>query len=459
MSTPQSFSFVLCTIIIFSCSSKKQNAEYQQAIILQSDTVQVLPDESVDITQYNNAFEKNNTQIFTVSPQKISVLSAKKGLKVTVDPGVLEKEDGSAVDGKIKVNIIELTNIDELFKSNAATTSNGRLLASGGSYFIGMECKGQKLQIKKGRYLQMQFPKLKDEEMELFYGERNLSGNMNWIQAGNSGSGKLYTETITEKEIVFTDDDRYRALDYLPGFMYDDNKKPRIYKTLNDPVYYYEKKMTIKDLVDTINRSTAKIYIDTINAWPEAPVVLKKGQYIDTNYLLERYGPRKQFKLLSCQFIQEEAERLEKARLARQVAVEQWQPQTLSGQLQKYYSPSKITSLGWINCDRFYDSRENAETYFDLPVTFNKGSVHYFLMFRSINGLINGKVNIDSTAISFGNLPVGQKTTMVAFTKSNGKVFHCKQEFVVEKSKSVKLDFKPISEDEMKKIFGKNLSM
>ena len=78
-----------------------------------------------------------------------------------------------------------MTTSNDLFKSNAATVSNGRLLASGGSYFIGMENNGQKIRLKKGHSLPVDFPVFAKEEMELFYGERDSAGSMNWVKAGN----------------------------------------------------------------------------------------------------------------------------------------------------------------------------------------------------------------------------------------------------------------------------------
>ncbi|MGG9970875.1 hypothetical protein ACQ33O_03680 [Ferruginibacter sp. SUN002] len=454
------FSFLLCTCILFACNNKKENNTVSKVpTTVSTDTVEVAADEQLNLTDHAFSYLESCKQNFTVLPNKVSLLKGKKGLKVTVDPTVLEKEDGSVIDGKIKVTIIELTNTDELFKSNATTISNGRLLSSGGSYFIGMECRGQNVRIKQGKSIDMQFPKIRKEEMELFYGERTNEGGINWIQAGNNGSGKLYDEEQKDEELTFTDNYRYQTA-FFPAFMYDDNKQPRIYKTLNDPVYYYDKKLTIKNIVDTINRGKMKIYIDTIDMWPKADIVLKPGQYIDTNYLFQRYGPRKQYKLISCQYLQDQADSLERYKKARQEAVDKGQPQTLAEQLQKYYSPSKIISLGWINCDRFYQLEEQPETYFDLPITMTKGSVNYFLLFRSMNGLMSGKAVINNSKICLGRLPVGSDITLVAFAKSNGKIFQCKEDFTVSKnSKSVALNFKNISEEDLIKIFGKNVKI
>jgi hypothetical protein len=412
----------------------------------------VQPDEVIDLSEYSNAFANNITQTFTATPHKISVLTAKKGLRVTVNPVVLEKEDGTAVDEKINVNIIELTTSEDLFKSNAATVSNGRLLASGGSYFIGMECNGQKLRIKKGKNLQVEFPVIKENEMQLFYGQRDTANNMNWLDAG------INLRQYKEDEILFTDSNNNNLTDNFPAFTLTAGGEAKVYRTLNEKVYYYEKMMTVKQLLDTINRHTAKIYADTVYMWPKEIAKLLPGQRVDTNYLYTVYGPPKQFILKTCKTLQEDKERKEMEKRKREDALEKWQPKNLAGQIQKYYNPSAITNLGWVNCDRFYQNNPPAEIEIDLPITFNKGTIQYFVIFKNFNGLINGKLEFsEGENISLKNLPVGESITLIAFTKNNGQLFHCKEEFVIQKNKSVKLDFKNISAEEMNKIFGKNV--
>src|SRR4051794_20972088 len=97
----------LCIISIYSCNNKKE-ANSNVATSVQAKLV----DSSAIISSdyCSNAFIENNTQTFLVPYQKLSEIKAKKGLKVSVDPAVLQKEDGSAVDCAIQVHIVELTN-------------------------------------------------------------------------------------------------------------------------------------------------------------------------------------------------------------------------------------------------------------------------------------------------------------------------------------------------------------
>ena len=445
---------VLTSFLLFSCVSKKRKAitAKRKAAALQYDTMDSLANELLDISQYNTGFIDAASQKFTASPKKNSIITASKGLKIIVDPSVLEKEDGSKVDGKISVSIIELTNSNDLFRSNAATVSNGRLLASGGSYFIGMECNGKKLRIKNGKTMQINFPILTDKEMELFYGERNDDNNMNWKRVG--------TNLIPEQdEQVLISDKSMLDNDFpvKPVFLMNELK---LYKTLNEEVYYYNKKMTIREIVDTINRYSKKVFIDTVYTWPKELANLPKETRLDTNFLLSVYGPPKQFYLKTYKAQQHEKERLAKQEAIKDSMLAKWQPQSLSGQIQKYYQPSSLTALGWINCDRFYKFREQTDVEADLPVTLNNSNIQFFLLFKSMNGLMNLNTEItDSKKRIFRSLPIGESVTLIGFTKNNGQIFHCREEFVILKNKPVLLKFTNISPEEMTKIFGKNVKI
>jgi hypothetical protein len=444
---------VLCTVLLFSCNTKGVKSNAGNSIALISDTAVLQADEDFSPAQYSNQFIGNSMQMFTAAANKISLITAKKGLKVTLDPAILEKEDGSVIDNKITVSIVEFTTSEELFKANAATISNGQLLSSGGSYFIDMKSDGQQLRIKKGKSLQVQFPVISEKEMQLFYGERDSNLNMNWLDAGIHLQQK-----IINNDIEFTDSNRYNNDDRLPSFAFTEDGKLKVYKTLTDKIYYYDKMVTIKKLVDTINRFRPKIFIDTIYMWPKQIAQLLPGQRIDSGFLYANYGPPKQFILKSCKELQEETESKANAKLLREEAINKWQPKSLAGQIQKYYAPSAIRNLGWINCDRFYQYQQKTDVELDLPITFNKGNINYFLIFKSFNGMLNGKVGIDTAKqISLNDLPVNQAVTLIAFTKSNGLLYQCKEDFIVQKNKSVKLNFKDISAEEMSKIFGKNV--
>ena len=420
-----------------------------------TDTVEVLEDEAIDLTRASNEFITAITQNFLVPMGSSSVVTGKKGLKLTIIPSLLEKEDGSAVDGKIAVSLVELTNSNDLFKANAATMSYGNLLASGGSYFMGMECNGQKLRIRKGKSLKVDFPLLKKDEMELFYGERNNMQDMNWRSAGVALQQPENTPVKEPVESVsFTDNNPNGSMYDMP-LSFAELKESSVYKSIDAEVYYYKKKMRLRELVDTLNLHGPKVFIDTIYNWPGN---LPTNRKLDTNYLVWQYGPRNTFRLKSCKIAQQQKEEQEKRRIMREQAIEKWQPQSLAEQVQKYYAPAVIGRLGWINCDRFYQNNEQINVDVDIPITMNNSNVEYFIIFKSFNGLMNSRFYFSQQQnTSLKSLPVGEKVILVAFVKKEGVIYKSREEFVVEKNKKISLNFETISSEAMSNIFRTNV--
>ena len=451
MQSPRIFlSLVSALLIVVSCNNKKTinpaQATGNSLSSTANDTLTVFPADAIDITCYTNGFTEAVTQKFTVTAGRSTIVTAKKGLKITVDPAKLVKEDGSAVNGKIDLEIVELTNSYDLFRSNAATVCNDMLLSSGGSYFIGMECNGQKLRLKEGKALQVSFPVLSEEEMQLFYGERDEDNNMNWKRTA-------VLLLPQNEDINFTDANRYETNE-IPEPL-SELGEARIYRTLSEPVYYYNTRMTLKELVDTINSKGPKVCLQTISFWPKN---LPTDRVLDTNYLTTIYGPRLQYILRNCKALQQDEIALEQKKALRDSMMKNWKPSSLSGQLQKYYAASDIKNLGWINCDRFYQYQQQTEVELELPIAFNNSNINYFIIFKSFNGLMNGKLIPDEDSkIILKKMPVGEKITLLAFTKSQGVIYQSKEDFKIEKNKKISPQFKTITEEDLKKMFAGNV--
>lgn len=433
---------VLTACLYFSCNNKKAKPLITKSQ-LQTDTVLVLPDDPLDLSEYSKEFSNSVTQKFTVTTKKISVITAKKGLKITIDPSVLELEDGSPVSEKVSVSIIELTNGNDLFKTNAATVSNGRLLVSGGSYFIGMESGGKKIRLKNGQTLQVDFPLLLNDEMELFYGERDSVGSMNWQKAGkelDKEFEKISFNTTTGYETVIT----------KPTF----KSKYHLFNTLNAKVYFLDKPMTLKEMAKEFkNRGIDKI-IDTVYYnWYGGPGIVYS--HVEK---IEGYRRGQQYRLISPDELCREKDSLDKAFAEYNNAVEERKENDFTVQLKKYYAPAAIGNLGWINCDRFYKNTNSMDVELDIPITLNYSRIEYFIIFKSFNGLINKRVDFtEESKVVLENLPIGESITLVAFAKNKGIIYQAKEDFIIGKNKKQPVEFKTITKEELSNIFKKNV--
>jgi hypothetical protein len=107
-----------------------------------------------------------------------------------------------------------------------------------------MTSDGEKLKIKNGKSMKVSFRKFAKEEMSLFYGQRESTGNMNWKPA---------KEKLAEKREVYvkkTGKASWSDLKLKP----DSNNKLNIY---NDSLFYTERVKEIMTAEDTL---MAKVY-------------------------------------------------------------------------------------------------------------------------------------------------------------------------------------------------------
>ena len=121
------------------------------------------------------------TQNFTVSSDSVSEIIGKYGTRIVVNSGDLVHENERSAIGEIRLELTELTTKEALVRHNAQTRSGDEWLISGGAYNIQFfDESGAQLRLRDGKSLEVQFPKLVDEPMQLFSGLRNDESVMNW---------------------------------------------------------------------------------------------------------------------------------------------------------------------------------------------------------------------------------------------------------------------------------------
>lgn len=144
-----------------------------------------VPDSKTEIGKINDLLKQfeEPSQTFKVSSDQPSQVTGQEGTIISINPADLTTEKGNSLGKNIEVELKELTNQEQLLRTNAQTTSNGQMLVSGGAYYINMTSEGEQLKLKEGKTLSVEFPKITSDEMSLFYGQRDSLGKLNWIPA------------------------------------------------------------------------------------------------------------------------------------------------------------------------------------------------------------------------------------------------------------------------------------
>ena len=117
------------------------------------------------------------------------------GLTVMVLPSSLLLPGGAVATGRIHIEMTLVKQRGDMIRLDKPTTSNGRVLVSGGEIFIKIRKDNEELHLApgKGIYIKYRDPSA-STQMRLFYGDESNAERFNWVPADN-GNGGLSVDT------------------------------------------------------------------------------------------------------------------------------------------------------------------------------------------------------------------------------------------------------------------------
>jgi hypothetical protein len=140
----------------------------------------------------------NTEQTLTIQPAQPQTVTAANGTKVVVPAQAFVFEDGTSPEGPVELIVREAFSPSDFITHNLTTTSNGRILQTGGMVYIGAQANGRPLTLADGASLTVALPTQNvDPNMELFYAEQTADGNVNWQPAGQKFRQTLENPRVT----------------------------------------------------------------------------------------------------------------------------------------------------------------------------------------------------------------------------------------------------------------------
>jgi len=170
--------FIVTAFALTGCNNQQQQMETSDNNPVQADPKH----EFVKLDEFLRKFDEPS-QTFKEPTNKLIKVKGKQGTIIYINPSDLEAENGQPLGKDVEIELKELSNQQQLLRANAQTVSDGQLLVSGGACFINVTSAGQKVKLKEGKTYSVVFPKLSDDEMSLFYGQRDSTEKMNWKEA------------------------------------------------------------------------------------------------------------------------------------------------------------------------------------------------------------------------------------------------------------------------------------
>jgi cytochrome c5 len=136
------------------------------------------------------------SQTFTIDTGKDTLLRTQRGAVIKIPKGALQSSKST-----VQLEIKEAYHISEMISAGLTTQSNGQLLSSGGMIYINAVDEGS---VKIAQPLQVSIPSnYINNDMQLFKGEADANGNMNWtnptalnnVQLQSLNAGRILYES------------------------------------------------------------------------------------------------------------------------------------------------------------------------------------------------------------------------------------------------------------------------
>ncbi|MGJ8661245.1 MAG: OmpA family protein [Bacteroidota bacterium] len=368
------------------------------------------------------------TSEYCIDPTRDTILNLKKGGRL------IFKANTFSSDGKcVTITAQEAYKKSEIILANLSTTSNGRILESGGMMILeAHNSSGDELQSSKEFTVQMPTDNFLDSMM-IFNGEHDADSNLNWTQAqmidnflGSSSIGECFDEIgIIVSQQPTCDRCKFfpcrinRIGTTLKGINNQDQKN------LNQEFRQCQKRLR------KIRRGKLQIQPTPTNAAKDS--LCKATQQIMDSLGLKTYKDYMKYR-------REEYQR-------------QFQEKLKAGKASfndiTMYSMS-INSMGYINCDRFYKMPESAK----LPTYVVADSLDENTLRETQCSIIlkDGKSLIgsrrDGKKFSFINLPKNLAIFVLTIMMKNGVIFLSLEQTRID-GKLPEPNFKAVTFDEL----------
>jgi hypothetical protein len=389
-------------------------------------------------------------QEFIIDNRKDTTLFAAEGSSLFIPANSL---GGSS---SVKILLKEFYKTSDIVLNKLSTTSNGEQLITGGMVHISASVNGKPVNVLPGKAIKWYLPDTSNqmEQMQLFKGEEKEAGDINWI---NTGQGFSWPRNSIVVRVLDLRNEPFKTIERKKGligyFLIAD--KPQLsrekLKELYREKYGYYKVRFRKGHKRRVNTKLVNGII-----YSDEPVG-------DSAWLSKEWADK--YKLPSTQsgigqgysglwgngivnVLNTGSRRTNKTSNVDTISFNAaFEFKDVSIELEKKYGVN-ISSLGWINCDRFYNDRREKINYF---VDLQDSAVNYFTMmvFNEMRSMMTGYIM--GNQVQFSSVPVGESVKIISIgVDKKGETVMAMQETTISKKGLAGLPFEVASANNIK---------
>ncbi len=434
--------------------------------------------------------DHQDRQIYTIDPAQPTRLTGERGTTLWIDAGAFISADGHSPGGPVEIVLEEAYDFESMLKSGLHTTAGGRLLQTGGMIYIGATAGGQPLQLRGGQSLLVAMPTdFQEENMELFYGATDSSGNLDWeaarqpfaadleaalqlpprpvmrhyafaepgFRADRSGEPEVPAKPRAPYE---PHEPRRESIRYNPGFFRKLLLGKEKVRQQEEAIYQqklaeYEakKEKYVRDLETYKEEMLAyedrlEVYRVKYEAWLE-DMKEQKSNFRQSESYQKKYRQYQQMvEALQVRYEKEMAdwEALRQQRLEEFEAKYDEAGNIGREALTNYFY--QVNQLGWVNCDRFWDVPEEEKLALAIktPCTMED---RIFILFREDNSILQVNRRQDGQ-FTTNPIPGFAPVDIIAIRVENGRPLLARHETTAA-SYDGRLEFKPCRLSDIRK--------
>lgn len=385
-------------------------------------------------------------QQFTIPAGKQQTIKGKRGTRLTIDTRSFTTKSGNEINGPLEISLREYYAPAEMLLANLTTASGITMLETGGMIYVEATSNGEECVIKPGASMGVSFPTEKIQNgMQLFTG--SWKGNqVDWKPVPDMSAEVVEPSVYQEADV-----------DILPQYPGGDHglNSYLLYKT------YYPKRALEQEIQGTV---FIEFVVNEQGDVEDAQVMRSVDSSLDQEALdaingMPKWIPgKRQGKNVSVRTVVPVKFELRPA-FAR-TEVDTFAPGGLDWRFRRKKSANEekldraiqyaftTSELGWINCDRFYNT-DSPRTDFVVEVD-RSYPVDVKVVFRNINSIMPGYPQNDG--YQFNKLPVGERVTVLGIKREDSRYRLAMKEARITKAgmSFTDQDFKPVTVAELR---------
>jgi hypothetical protein len=429
-------------------------------------------------------------QSFEVNNRRDTAITCRRGTNIYIPANTFYSGNGLPVDGDVALEVREYYSLGDMVAAKLNTTSDGKLLKSGGMLFINATFNNSDVYIGNGKKISVQMPANgnADPQMQLFLpGEQANTFSVNKpaparealsprpVFVPNNGKDSASLRMILADTTRFPNIDGINTIwtgfslntqnnfQWKPAGQFQGGDVGEDEGDLTVPVVKVATIKVLQPYKVSGNTETATFLTGHLDEWEKDSIqrelhrlhpdyktiklrssfvgdkkFVTKGedrlpQYIempnDSTWIPLKYAVKKRLVTLT-----------DSARVMREYDRRNRYNTNISLLENKYRFSLK--KLGWINCDRFYnDAREKVD--FTINLGADPADFVVRLVFPRINA-ISGLSQQNGNSLFFNELPSGEPVTIIAIGARNGKTVGCFMKTTISKTTINNLACEPI---------------